>query len=285
MESFSRRPIERPVRRPIMDGSVARPTQPHPATASSPVGPSVPHSPAQPSLLKPPTIAASGPSMDIRPAGSPARHPVPQPLAAPVATQHSPFHPNIRPHASPQPPVQQSTPLKPLAAPVPRQTPPTNPRPQEQKSPAQPAKEKLDLDLPKHHKQSHPTAHAGLVGFVIFLVFGMLCLAPLLPGKIWNGAPGSSDSFSTGDQNLDCLSALGAITTATTYDHKIGFPVVYSYATTSRQSASCQGKTLHATGGHTSQFNPLGLLMDTMLALVIAIVSAKIWRKLRAHKD
>ena len=143
----------------------------------------------------------------------------------------------------------------------------------------------MDMDLPKHHKQAHPTAHAGLVGFIVFLLIGALCLAPVLPGKIWDGAPGSSDSFSTGDQNLDCLTTLGSITTSTTYDHKVGFPVVYTYATTSQQSATCQGKTLHATGGHTSQFNPLGLLADAALAVAIAIITAKVWRKLRVHTD
>jgi hypothetical protein len=114
------------------------------------------------------------------------------------------------------------------------------------------------------------------VGFIVFLLVGTVCLVPMLPGKIWQGAPGSSDSFSTGDQSLDCVSALGTISTSTTYDHKIGFPVVYSYATTSQQSAICEGKTLHAASGHTSQFNPLGLLTDLALTLTIAIVTAKV---------
>jgi hypothetical protein len=143
----------------------------------------------------------------------------------------------------------------------------------------------LNLEPLKPHKSGHPTAHAGLVGFIAFLIIGSICLAPVLPGKIWQSAPGSTDSFSTGDQNLDCLSTLGSVATTVHTDHKIGFPITYSYAATTQQSATCEGQTIHAVVGHTAQINPLGLLIDLALALAVAIITAKIWRKLRTAKD
>lgn len=117
----------------------------------------------------------------------------------------------------------------------------------------------------------------------MFLVCCGLFLAPVVPGKIWNDAPGSSQTFSTGDQNIDCLGTVGKLTTTTTYDTKAGFPLVYNYSTTSHLSAPCGGKVMTAAGGHTSQFNPLGLLADILLALAIGIITAKIWRRFRAN--
>jgi hypothetical protein len=119
----------------------------------------------------------------------------------------------------------------------------------------------------------------------MFMVFGVLFLAPFLPGKTWDGAPGSSQSFSTGDQNIGCIGTLGKTTTTLRYDSKAGFPLVYDYATTSTMHASCGGKTQTAVGGHTSQFSPLALLADFALALAIAITTARLWRHFRGHRD
>src|SRR5262249_9216225 len=120
--------------------------------------------------------------------------------------------------------------------------------------------------------------------FIAFVLFTGLFFAPLLPGKVWNNAPGSSQSFSTGDQNISCIGTLGPLKTVTSYDHKLGFPVVYSYATTSNISATCGGSTQHAVGGHTSQFNPLATFINLLLSVALAFGIAKLWRKLRAPK-
>lgn len=317
MEPFARRPIERiPVRRPVM-GVPARPAAPQPATAANPTPmaasqsvkpmptatPVTPHPrpthaqpTAQPSLLQPPSFQSAGPRIDIQPTAAarpmaaqpsgptrplmhhPAHHPKPLPQPSPAhhpvhapSAHHQPHHPATTAH----PAVSQTT------------THPTHAThtPTHHGDPEHPHYKTAESHNTKHHKEFHAATHAGLVGFITFLVVGALFLAPLLPGKIWQNAPGSSESFSTGDQSLDCLSTLGPITTTSSYDHKIGFPLTYDYSTTSKLSATCEGKTQHAVGGHTSQFSPVALLINFILALGIAIAAAKIWRKLRIRKD
>lgn len=146
---------------------------------------------------------------------------------------------------------------------------------------------RLDDDQPHEShapKEPHETAHSGLVGLIVFVVLTALLFSPLLPGKILDNFPGSSASFSTGDQTLACIDVLKNVTSSQKYDSKLGAPVVYKYATTTTQTGTCDGKTQTAIVGHTSQFNPLGALMDLALALVVAIIVAKIWRKLFAHR-
>lgn len=137
---------------------------------------------------------------------------------------------------------------------------------------------------PKPPKERSQTAHAGLVGLVVFIALTAVLLLPLLPGKVLDNFPGSSQSFSTGDQSLACLTALGKIKTTQTYDSKLGFPIVYKYSTTTTQQATCQGKVQTATGGHSSQFNPLGGAIDIAASLVVALIVVKIWRKLFGQK-
>lgn len=300
---------------PMHTPSAAAPqpvAQPNPA----PLQPAQPA--ARPSLLQPPSLA--GPSMDIRPATPAARpmatqpsgpaqpmthhashHPQPVTQTTPVspATPARPLHHQQQPaaasnqhfahpnthHGHPvatHPSAQQSqvTPVQPATAhPTPPPTSTTHGHAQH------PHHKTAESHNTKHHKEFHAAAHTGLVGFITFILVGAVCLAPLLPGKIWQNAPGSSQSFSTGDQNLDCLTTLGRITTTTSYDSKIGFPLTYNYSTTAHQSATCDGKVQQAVGGHASQFSPLALLIDFSLTVGLAIAAAKIWGKLRARKD
>jgi hypothetical protein len=299
MEPFQRRSLGNvPPRRPIINTPPMRQQR---------IGKSI--TPTQPSsVLRPPTA----PSMEVRPAAAPAQQHtpapyVPQPIpsvahppmqptpgTAPAAAAH--LMPATPIHATPTsltPPAHQNlaygaapiavpTAASSVISPTPAGT-PLNP------TAAQPAHEhppvKSASDHAKPHRLPHSGGHAGLIGLAVFVVFGALFFAPLLPGKIWSGAPGSSQSFSTGDQNIDCLGTLGKLSTVTRYNTKVGFPLVYNYTTTSTISASCGGKIQHATGGHTSQFNPLAVLINGALALAIAIVTAKIWRKIRASRD
>jgi hypothetical protein len=277
-----------------------RPTHGGPAASSlqPQTQPAQPAAPAAPSALRPPTL--SGPAMDIRPtqhqaadpqphAASPQPIPTPHHIAtpAPAQVQHRPMQPPV--HAAQQsaqtraatsfltPPTQAA---QPGAVPQPRTT-PAQPTavPQQHASGAF----RPDDEAPgKGHKTPHPTAHSGLIGFAAFLVFGALFLAPLLPGKIWETAPGSSQSFSTGNQTIGCISELTNAKTSLSYDTKIGFPLTYDYATTSTMTADCNGKPGHAIGGHTGQFNPLGLLADTALAITIAVIAAKLWRRFKS---
>lgn len=117
------------------------------------------------------------------------------------------------------------------------------------------------------------------------MVLTALMLSPLLPGKILDGLPGSSQSSSSGDQALACATTLGTASSTTVYDSKAGSPINYNYATTTTQKATCDGKLQTAITGHTSQFSPLGLAIDIATALVVAIAISKIWRKVFGDKD
>lgn len=263
MEPFTRRPTERvPIRRPVV-GVTQRPTlTPSNPAPQQPTAIPQPKPQAQPlpkpSLLQPPTLSSPGPNMDIR-------------LAAPRTQTHStaplqPARPQQTPSISP-----------PVANIPPQQTAPAVSAPVHQHA-------HTDTHAPKHHKESGITTHAGLVGFITFLIVGGLFLAPLLPGKIWKTAPGSLNTFSTGTQNISCIGATGKTSTAVSYGLKLGFPLNYNYSSTSTISASCDGKTQHAISSHSSQFNPLALLIDFSLTVIVAIATAKIWHKVRASR-
>jgi len=129
----------------------------------------------------------------------------------------------------------------------------------------------------QEHK-SRPS-RAGLVGFICFVVLGGLLLSPFLPGKTFDSFPGSSQSSSTGDDSLACIHELGAVSSSLSYNRKLGSPITYSYATTTTQKATCDGKQQTAIAGRAGQFNPLGLLIDSALALIVSVVISKVWRR------
>ncbi|HSX05361.1 MAG TPA: hypothetical protein VLF69_02745 [Candidatus Saccharimonadales bacterium] len=265
MEPFSRRPVDRSSHRPLAGtpgrpANFRRPVTPHPHPQPTPQ----PVAPTHASTLRPPLV--SGPAMDVRPAvgsaSSAFQPPQPRP-ATPTAPASTPVA---------QPPASNRQ----LAA-----TPPPHPVPthhaRHQQTPYTSSDEHIAAP-----KEPHPTGHAGMVGLIIFVVLAVLCFAPWLPGKAWHDAPGSSQSYSLGDQNIGCVTDLGPLKTTTAYDNKLGFPVVYSYATTDTIHATCGNKVGHATGGHQSQFNPLGALVDLSIPLAVSVAAAKLWRKLRA---
>lgn len=139
-------------------------------------------------------------------------------------------------------------------------------------------------NVEKVPKEPSRTGHSGLVGFGLFVLLSSLVLSPFLPGKIAQGFPGSSQSSSSGEQAIGCASTIAALHTTTSYDYKQGFPVVYRYATTSTMQATCDGKGQSATGARTSQFNPLGAVIDVAAAAITALIVAKLWRKLFSAK-
>jgi hypothetical protein len=74
------------------------------------------------------------------------------------------------------------------------------------------------------------------------------------------------------------------MTSATKYDTKAGAPITYTYSTSTTQTATCNGQIQHAVAGETSQFNPLGLLVDIVTALAIAIIVSRVWRLIFGEK-
>jgi hypothetical protein len=137
----------------------------------------------------------------------------------------------------------------------------------------------------KAGKPHNITGHAGLVGFLTFVLLAGLLLSPLLPSKIFDNFPGSSVSQSSGEQSLACLTDPTNTTSTTSYHGKFGSPLNYKYATTTVQHATCDGKQQSADIGHMSQFSPLALAIDVVLALGVAIGVAQIWRLIFRQKD
>ena len=132
--------------------------------------------------------------------------------------------------------------------------------------------------------EPHETAHSGWIGLIIFIVLAGLALTSFLPGKVFESFPGSSTTESTGEQTIGCVDDIKDVKTSTAYTTKRGFPVVYNYTTDSTVSGTCDGVAKTATGGHTSQFNPLGVVLNVFAAAFVAIVAAKIWGKLFGPK-
>jgi hypothetical protein len=112
----------------------------------------------------------------------------------------------------------------------------------------------------------------------MFIVLGALLSSPLIPGAILQSFPLTSQSFTTGEQSLACINALTNIKSSVAYNAKNGSPITWDSSTTTTQTALCNGSAQSAVVEHTSQFNPLGLLIDIALALVLAIIIAKVWR-------
>jgi hypothetical protein len=137
----------------------------------------------------------------------------------------------------------------------------------------------------KAGKPHNASAHTGLVGFLCFIILGGLLLSPLLPSKIFDNFPGSSVSVSSGEQTLACLDDPLNATSVTSYHGKFGSPLNYKYATTTVQHATCDGKQQSADIGHMSQFSPLALAIDALLALGVAIGIAQIWRLIFARRQ
>jgi len=245
-------------RRPMVDGIAPR----RPAGAPVHGTPAHPHRPAH----HPGThhIAVSG--------GSPTQTPAP--------THHAPVH-----HAPAQHPPRPSQSFaarpagtdfapRPQTATVPRAHAPV-PEMREFTPPPDDLQPAAEAKVPKEKSQ---TGRSGLVGFVAFVLLTGLLVSPLLPGKILHDFPLTSESFSTGDQSLDCVGTQGQINSNTVYRSKAGAPIAYTYSTVTTDSAVCNGKSQSAVTGHDSQFSPLGLLVDIVVALAVAIAIAKVWR-------
>lgn len=240
------RPMQPVSRRPMVDGfAPRRPAAAIHGTPSRPVGGQTP-----------------------RPMGGDVQ--APRPTAAPQqATVSSP--------AAPLPRSQQPHPFatRPMTAGTPAQT-------------ARPA----DVDMPKMHDtdgmqptgKSHAprersnTGHAGLAGFIALIVLSALFLLPLVPGKIFQNFPLTSSTLSTGNQSIDCLGTQGQIQNSTAYNTKAGSPLTYTYSTSTTQTATCNGQSQSAVVERASQFSPLALVLDVLLAVILAAITARVWR-------
>ncbi len=223
------------------------------------------------------------PTPSLRPAPPQPQSPVPRPRPAPV---------------QPAAPLQQSETAQRLL----RSTAMTAAQPQPPQTPAIVAPPTTSIGMPavpsSEQRPPRPFAvapkalehrahasRAGLVGFACFILLSGLLLSPFLPSKTFDSFPGSSQSSSNGDDSLACIHELQQASTTTAYNHKLGSPITYSYTTTTTQKATCDDKPLTAIAGHTGQFNPLGLLIDIALATAVAIVVAKIWRRVADKRD
>ena len=259
-------PMQRPLQRPVFNdfSRPARPIDPsmRPATPTTPLTPVTPtqpvttpavHQPAHHPQPTAPTSAASLASA-LRPAtfADPTVRP-PQTPVTPPATVAQASVPDLVPTS----PVE--------VAPVP---------------PVQDVKHTSKHAGDTQSKHKNEDGHSGLVGFLSFVLLCALFFAPFLPGKVLDNFPGSSASFSTGDQALACITELGPMHSSLKYDTKMGFPITYNYSTTTTQTATCKGVSQSAVGGHTAQLNPLGGLIDAFTAFVIAFAIAKIWRRI-----
>lgn len=234
--------------------------------------------------IAPRPLANPSTAPSVRPAqptASALTPPTPVPSPTPIPTAFSPA-PVPNPVPSPTPTLLQPAPA-PTAIPSPTPTTAATPAaPSATVEPTVPieAPESSQATLAKTPKPRNQTGHAGLIGFVLFVVLTGLLASPFLPGKVFDSFPGSSQSFSSGDQSLACLNTPTQTSSSTAYDSKSGFPITYTFSTTTTQKATCDGKQQTAVSGHNSQFNPLGLLIDVVTGLVVAIVFAKIWRKI-----
>jgi len=289
-----RQPVRPIVRRPVVDGFVPRRPQPGvqpgtPASSATPAG-----APVLSRRLQPSTHFSTGGTAPApqRLTSQPLSSRPAQPPTAPLPQQHTQarsqqpvqLHPQAPPQPSQQPPVMAATRpansdfvATPSATPAPAASVPIQ-RPSVPDSDTQPPAKS------RGPREKNRTGHAGLVGFVAFILLGALLLAPLLPGKVVDSFPLSSNTYSTGDSSLDCVGKQGRISSVTKYDHKAGTPITYTSATTTTQAATCDGQPQSAVVGHTSQLNPLGLVVDAIVALIAAIVIARIWRLIFGEK-
>ncbi len=214
--------------------------------------------------------------------------PNPQASAAPRPAQPQP-RPPVRPTQSPS--VFRSAPS---VSPPPSQSEATAREQPEAVSPLRPYQHKPDERAKaaqgKHRKHKEPnerkhTGRAGLAGLITFLVLAVLLLSPFIPGKILDNFPGSSQSLSVGDSSLSCIDDLGPAKTTNTYDIKLGSPIVYKYSTTTKQTAACDNTSQTAVTGHSSQFNPLGLLVDLAIVVGVAFAVTTVWRRIFGRND
>lgn len=130
------------------------------------------------------------------------------------------------------------------------------------------------LEAPQKQKEIKPkseTGHAGLIGLALFALLTALFLLPFLPGKTLDNFPGSSQSFSSGDQSFACLEQPTSVKSATEFNNKAGFPITYKYTSITTQQASCDGDSQTIVAGRSSQFNLLGLVADVLLAFALAL--------------
>lgn len=214
----------------------------------------------------------------------------PRPLMndfGPRPAHRSPAPTHAVPHSSTTP-VHQARPTSRDPHPhIPSPQPePVQPTPQQTPVPASaPERPAMPNNTPSKPRASR--SHAGIIGLVLFVVLALVAFTPILPGKILEDFPGSSESQSSGDQSLACITTPEGMVVSTSYDTKLGFPIVYKYTTTTTQRALCQGKDISATGGTSSQFNPLGLVINLAAAAIIAGIVGKLWGTLyrRTHRQ
>jgi hypothetical protein len=253
------RPMQPMGRRPMVDGFAPRRPMTQPNT-----------SPARPTMgqAAPRSIPIGGDIQASRPISQPQPQHQPQSTVAPAAAalprsqQPQPFA--TRPMGSSFGGTAHSTPVA--------------------------ARPNTDDDMPPASKAHMPkerssTGHAGIAGFGALIVLGALFLLPIIPGKVIQNFPLASSNLSTGNQSLDCIGTQGTLRNSTVYNTKAGAPLTYSYSTTTNQSATCNGKLQNAEVEHTSEFSPLALVVDTLLAIILAMVVARVWRMIFGEKQ
>jgi hypothetical protein len=121
------------------------------------------------------------------------------------------------------------------------------------------------------------------IGVGLFLVFSAILLLLPLPGKILRNSQGSFGSFSTGD-SIICQGDAGPVNNRVSYKAKKGFPITYAYTATASIEMTCNGQAQTATGGQTSEFNPLGIVLDVMAAALLAWIAAMLMRRTTANR-
>ena len=123
------------------------------------------------------------------------------------------------------------------------------------------------------------------LGFGLAIVYLLLFLLPLLPGKVWLSSPGSSGSLQASGGSLSCTGDSSQPTVTKSYTSKKGFPIAYSYSYQSTISATCNGVNQSAGGSTVSSSNMLGIIVDIAAASLLAFVTTKIVRLLQKTKS
>ena len=128
--------------------------------------------------------------------------------------------------------------------------------------------------------------HAPIgLGFGLAILYLLLFMLPLLPGKVWLNSPGSSGSLQVSGAGLSCTGTSSQPTTTKTYTSKKGFPIAYSYSYQSTISATCNGVRQSAGGSTVSSSNVLGIIIDIAAAFVLAFITTKLVRLFQKVKS
>lgn len=228
------------------------------------------------------------------------RDAVPQSMARPItppsqpaATTQIPVPPTQDQPIDPAPttatPVPQPQPAAPV--PVPEPIPPSDPAsaPTDVLNPDTTAADmptvaedpEVSNSPAPQNKSTSSRLKSFTVSLLLFALFSALFLLPILPGKVWLGAPLSSSYENVGGSLRECKGTQSGTSTTVNHQHKKGFPLAYRATTYTDTVATCNGKTTILGRDETSDFNLLALIIDVLCALLLTIICVRLLHRQR----